>query len=151
MDDRKGGMFPERVRAPTPHHLQQLTLPAAEGLARVVLDVEQVAERCAGWQFRIEGNARRYAVRAESRLQPGGISQLADGDLDIPVGQFDDRPGRQLDGGLVAGRCQAITAPAVLTATTVAVARPVSLYLQSAADAAGMFWPRDPARPASSP
>jgi hypothetical protein len=36
-------------------------------------------------------------------LQPGRIFQLIDGDIDRAVGPLDDRPGRELDAGRVAG------------------------------------------------
>lgn len=64
MDDRDGGLFPEPVRAPTPHHLQQLTLPATVCLARVVLDVEEVAERCAASHRRLASVASGTSPQA---------------------------------------------------------------------------------------
>jgi len=42
MDDRDDGMLAEVGRARAPHHLQQLALPAAEGMARIVRDVESL-------------------------------------------------------------------------------------------------------------
>src|SRR5262249_4305393 len=50
-----------------------------------------------------EGNTGRNAVRAERLLQPGGVMQLADGDLDRAVALLDHRPGCKPRAGWVAG------------------------------------------------
>ena len=54
-------------------------------------------------QLTEERDAGRDAIRAERALQPGRITQLADGDRDRAVSLPGYRPGRQLDAGLMAG------------------------------------------------
>jgi len=52
-----------------------------------------------------KADVNRQAISAECGLQPGRITQLIDGDTNVPVALLGYCPGRQLSGGL-AGRCQ---------------------------------------------
>jgi hypothetical protein len=65
------------------------------------------AARAVGLASRVrladEGDAGGDAIGAECALQPGRVTQLADGDTDIAVCLVGYRPGRQLRTGGMAG------------------------------------------------